>query len=189
MQADRLAREVPILLQNYFWTPRAQHTTCVEVKPQEVPAVPAINYRITDEAALTRYYHRLAAGFGLGEYHLADHVVERHPPRRPVRSALWPGAMQPSFSSRRAPAPPAVAIRLVCIRRVNMSWYLRGFFSVLVSSISPVAILPTMTAAPITSAGRFSPRGPRGIRYSVSAFAMRVSLSSIEATWSRIASV
>jgi hypothetical protein len=34
---------------------RAQHTTCVEVKPQEVPAVPAINYRITDEAALTRY--------------------------------------------------------------------------------------------------------------------------------------
>ena len=55
MQADRLAREVPILLQNYFWTPRAQHTTCVEVKPQEVPCVPAINYRITDEAALTRY--------------------------------------------------------------------------------------------------------------------------------------
>jgi hypothetical protein len=26
-----------------------------------------------------------------------------------------------------------------------------------------VAILPTMTAAPITSAGRFSPLGPRGI--------------------------
>src|SRR3989442_149107 len=32
-----------------------------------------------------------------------------------------------------------------------------------VSIISPVAILPTMTAAPITSAGRFSPRGPRGM--------------------------
>jgi hypothetical protein len=31
------------------------------------------------------------------------------------------------------------------------------------SSISPVAILPTMTAAPITSAGRFSPLGPLGI--------------------------
>src|SRR5438552_4536957 len=34
---------------------------------------------------------------------------------------------------------------------------LHGVFSVLVSSISPEAILPTMTAAPITSAGRFSP--------------------------------
>ena len=30
------------------------------------------------------------------------------------------------------------------------------------SSISPVAILATMTAAPITSAGRFSPLGPLG---------------------------
>src|SRR5205823_6664112 len=38
-----------------------------------------------------------------------------------------------------------------------------GFFSVLVSSTSPVAIRPTMTAAPITSAGRFSPWGPLGI--------------------------
>ncbi len=37
----------------------------------------------------------------------------------------------------------------------------------LVSSISPVAIRPTMTAAPITSAGRFSPRGPRGIRFAL----------------------
>jgi hypothetical protein len=33
----------------------------------------------------------------------------------------------------------------------------------LVSSISPVAIRATMTAAPITSAGRRSPLGPRGI--------------------------
>src|SRR5438876_9710037 len=40
---------------------------------------------------------------------------------------------------------------------------LHGVFSGLVSSISPEAILPTMTAAPITSAGRFSPGGPRGI--------------------------
>jgi hypothetical protein len=32
-----------------------------------------------------------------------------------------------------------------------------------VSKISPVAILATMIAAPITSAGRFSPRGPLGI--------------------------
>lgn len=31
------------------------------------------------------------------------------------------------------------------------------------SSISPVAIRPTMTAAPITSAGRFSPLGPLGM--------------------------
>jgi hypothetical protein len=31
------------------------------------------------------------------------------------------------------------------------------------SSISPVAILPTMMAAPIASAGRFSPFGPLGI--------------------------
>jgi hypothetical protein len=31
------------------------------------------------------------------------------------------------------------------------------------SSISPVAIFATMTAPPITSAGRFSPLGPRGI--------------------------
>src|SRR5262249_37187147 len=33
------------------------------------------------------------------------------------------------------------------------------------SCSSPVAILMTLTAAPITSAGRFSPRGPLGIRY------------------------
>jgi hypothetical protein len=32
-----------------------------------------------------------------------------------------------------------------------------------VSLISPVAILATITAAPITSAGRLSPRGPVGI--------------------------
>src|SRR5215472_14679354 len=31
------------------------------------------------------------------------------------------------------------------------------------SASSPVAILMTLTAAPITSAGRFSPRGPLGI--------------------------
>jgi hypothetical protein len=31
------------------------------------------------------------------------------------------------------------------------------------SSISPVAIFITLTAAPITSAGRFSPLGPLGI--------------------------
>jgi hypothetical protein len=37
------------------------------------------------------------------------------------------------------------------------------FRGALVSSTSPVAILPTMTAAPITSAGRFSPLGPLGI--------------------------
>src|ERR1019366_7446815 len=35
---------------------------------------------------------------------------------------------------------------------------------VALSSISPVAILATMIAAPITSPGRFSPRGPLGIR-------------------------
>src|SRR2546423_3379240 len=35
--------------------------------------------------------------------------------------------------------------------------------SVVMSSISPVAILATMMALPITSAGRFSPLGPRGI--------------------------
>ena len=35
-----------------------------------------------------------------------------------------------------------------------------GSFSVLTSSTSPVAIRATMTAAPITLAGRFSPRGP-----------------------------
>jgi hypothetical protein len=33
------------------------------------------------------------------------------------------------------------------------------------SSISPVAIRMTLTALPITSAGRFSPRGPRGMFY------------------------
>src|SRR5713101_3324319 len=38
--------------------------------------------------------------------------------------------------------------------------------SVVRSSISPVAILPIMTAAPITSAGRFSPFGPRGMSLS-----------------------
>ena len=38
-----------------------------------------------------------------------------------------------------------------------------GVLAVLGASISPVAILPTMTAAPITSAGRFSPFGPFGI--------------------------
>src|SRR5713101_4640503 len=38
--------------------------------------------------------------------------------------------------------------------------------SVVRSSISPVAILPIMTAAPITSAGRFSPLGPRGMSLS-----------------------
>jgi hypothetical protein len=32
-----------------------------------------------------------------------------------------------------------------------------------VSLISPVAILPTMMAPPMASAGRFSPSGPRGI--------------------------
>jgi hypothetical protein len=32
------------------------------------------------------------------------------------------------------------------------------------SSISPVAILPIMTVRAFTSAGRFSPFGPRGIR-------------------------
>src|SRR6476661_8719337 len=35
--------------------------------------------------------------------------------------------------------------------------------SVVRSSISPVAILPIMTAAPIAAAGRFSPLGPRAI--------------------------
>jgi hypothetical protein len=35
------------------------------------------------------------------------------------------------------------------------------------SLISPVAILATLIAAPITSAGRFSPRGPRGIQFSL----------------------
>src|SRR3954471_17262286 len=35
--------------------------------------------------------------------------------------------------------------------------------SVVRSSISPVAILSIMTAAPITAAGRFSPLGSRGI--------------------------
>jgi hypothetical protein len=35
--------------------------------------------------------------------------------------------------------------------------------SVLVSSISPVAIRMTWTALPITSAGRPSPRGPLGM--------------------------
>ena len=34
------------------------------------------------------------------------------------------------------------------------------------SSIAPVAILATMMAAPITSAGRFSPLGPWGFGYS-----------------------
>src|SRR5262249_46052466 len=38
-----------------------------------------------------------------------------------------------------------------------------GFFSTFGSSTSPVAIRATMTAAPITSAGRFSFRGPLGI--------------------------
>src|SRR5260370_406105 len=38
--------------------------------------------------------------------------------------------------------------------------------SVVRSSISPVAIFPIMTAAPITSAGRFSPFGPRGMSLS-----------------------
>ena len=38
--------------------------------------------------------------------------------------------------------------------------------------------------SPITSAGRFSPRRPRDIRYAVSAFAMRVSLLSIDVIWS-----
>src|SRR5258708_8807979 len=38
--------------------------------------------------------------------------------------------------------------------------------SVVRSSISPVAILPIITAAPITSAGRFSPFGPRGMSLS-----------------------
>jgi hypothetical protein len=33
------------------------------------------------------------------------------------------------------------------------------------SSISPIAIRMTLTALPITSAGRFSPRGPRGMFY------------------------
>jgi hypothetical protein len=36
-------------------------------------------------------------------------------------------------------------------------------FAVVVSEISPVAIRMTWTALPITSAGRFSPLGPRGI--------------------------
>jgi hypothetical protein len=39
------------------------------------------------------------------------------------------------------------------------------FFSVPVSSISPVAIRMTWTALPITSAGRFSPLGPLGTTY------------------------
>src|SRR5712691_8841957 len=40
------------------------------------------------------------------------------------------------------------------------------------SGSSPVAIRMTSTAAPITSAGRFSPRGPRGISASVAAGAV-----------------
>jgi hypothetical protein len=47
------------------------------------------------------------------------------------------------------------------VRLVDLGAFPRG------SSISPVAILATMTAAPITSAGRFSPRGliPRWLRW------------------------
>jgi hypothetical protein len=39
--------------------------------------------------------------------------------------------------------------------------------SVVMSSISPVAILAIMTALPMASAGRFSPLGPRGINSSL----------------------
>jgi hypothetical protein len=41
------------------------------------------------------------------------------------------------------------------------------------SSASPVAMRPTSMAAPITSAGRFSPRGPLGIWSTVGEVAIR----------------
>src|SRR3984893_17263432 len=51
------------------------------------------------------------------------------------------------------------------------------FFHGLFSSSSPVAILPTMTAAPITSARRFSPRGPLGILVIRSGLALAASVA------------
>ena len=93
------------------------------------------------------------------------------PIARPLREAL--GGTLPALRIRMSPdavgnlfKPRADFITIIAesnFRYIHGPERLHGVFSVLVSSISPEAILPTMTAAPITSAGRFSPGGPRGI--------------------------
>src|SRR5579871_2704496 len=67
----------------------------------------------------------------------------------------------------------AAAFWAISLRSFAVSFWARAFAPAcpllvrpdfLLSSISPVAIRPTMIAAPMTSAGRFSPLGPFGIR-------------------------
>jgi hypothetical protein len=58
-------------------------------------------------------------------------------------------------------APPFLPPRLWCALSEGVA----------LSSTSPVAILATMMAAPITLPGRFSPRGPLGISTSPTRYA------------------
>jgi hypothetical protein len=83
----------------------------------------------------------------------------------------WEGRRNGGYRrfQRSAAAFLAIALRFAgdrtFARALAPAWPLRTRpdLGLSTSSISPVAILPTMTAAPITSAGRFSPRGPRGM--------------------------
>lgn len=60
--------------------------------------------------------------------------------------------------SLRLPAESVAVLAAAPARPLRVRPDTMGF-----SLTSPVAILPTMTAAPMASAGRFSPLGPRGI--------------------------
>jgi hypothetical protein len=72
-------------------------------------------------------------------------------PHRPLAAfwAIWRRRSGVSFLARETPPLRPSAAADSCLR---------------LSEISPVAIRMTWTALPMTSAGRFSPLGPRGIK-------------------------
>jgi hypothetical protein len=72
MQADRLAREVPILLQNYFWTPRAQ----IAIVRQSLAAANDVRVAPKAQAIFCR---------------------RRHQPRRPPPANIRPGSPAPTI--------------------------------------------------------------------------------------------
>src|SRR5579863_5416489 len=84
--------------------------------------------------------------------HRQQHAAERSRTRFAAAFlAMFDRSVADSFAARLA--PPFLPPRLW--------WALSA--AVGLSSTSPVAILATMIAAPITSPGRFSPLGPLGI--------------------------
>src|SRR5262245_3601368 len=96
-----------------------------------------------------------------------DHSWDRsrtHSPKSVENGEIYPRFQRDEAAfcamRERCPASSLAALALPPARPPLARFGVVGFFA---SSISPVAIFATMTAAPITSAGRFSPRGPRGM--------------------------